>query len=160
MSTHARHGLKGLSPKENREKPPLDHNLVYQLKQNYPHLFIALNGGVATMEDAAHHLKHVDGVMIGREAYHNPYCLASVDYDFYYQAPKNLSRVEVMQNYLPYVEHQLTAGVPLHAITRHILGLFYNQWGGNLWRRHLSSNPSSPGATALYQALEHTIPKT
>ena len=135
---HARNAiLQGLSPKENREIPPLKYSYVYQLKQDFPELEIIINGGITHHADAAAHLAHVDGVMIGREAYHNPYWLAMVDADYFAQAPA-LSRWAVAQQYFAYAERQFASGVPLLSLARPLLGLFHACAGGRVWRRHLS----------------------
>jgi tRNA-dihydrouridine synthase A len=142
---HARKAwLKGLSPKENREVPPLDYGMAYRLKQDFPVLAIAVNGGITNLPAIDVHLAAVDGVMIGREAYQNPWFLAEVEQHLYGSSP--LSREAVVRAYLPYIESQLARGVPLHAITRHILGLFNGQRGGRQWRRFLSENANRKGA--------------
>lgn len=144
---HARKAwLKGLSPKENRDIPPLDYDLVYSLKQDFPDLFIGINGGITNVTAAKDHLQNVDGVMIGREAYQNPFCLVDVDRVFYTSSKPPLSRSEIVMAYLPYVEQQLAKGVRLNAMTRHILGLFQGVPGARRWRRHLSSEAHKPGA--------------
>lgn len=144
---HARKAwLQGLSPKENREVPPLRYDVVYRLKQDYPDLQIIINGGIKTLEDSAAHLAHVDGVMLGREAYHNPYALAQVDALFFDDTHAVPSREAVLQAFLPFVEHELKQGVFLGHITRHILGLFQGQPGARAWRRYLSENAHKPGA--------------
>ncbi|TJY62256.1 tRNA dihydrouridine(20/20a) synthase DusA [Sinimarinibacterium sp. CAU 1509] len=136
---HARKAwLKGLSPKENREIPPLQYDLVYRLKQDFPALTIVINGGIKTLEQSAEHLKHVDGVMIGREVYDNPYLLAEVDLQLFGDATPVPSRHEVVRRLMPYVERELAAGALMHHITRHILGLFRGQPGGRAFRRTLS----------------------
>ncbi|MFZ5724742.1 MAG: tRNA dihydrouridine(20/20a) synthase DusA [Pseudomonadota bacterium] len=138
---HARKAiLAGLSPKENREIPPLVYDNVYRLKREFPELVIALNGGVQTLADAENHLARVDGVMIGREAYHNPWLLADADRRLFGDAdavvPERSAVVEAM---LPYIERQLAAGHTLHSITRHMLGLYQGMPGARAWRRHLST---------------------
>lgn len=115
--------LKGLSPKENREVPPLRYEDVYRLKQERPHLTIEINGGIKTFAETQAHLQHVDGVMIGREAYHNPYLLAELGQLWNLEAP---DRFDIMEQMLPYIEQRLAEGAPLSIITRHILGLFQN----------------------------------
>jgi len=133
---HARIALlKGLSPKENREVPPLRYEDVYRLKQDRPHLFIEINGGIKTAAETKQHLQHVDGVMIGREAYHNPYLLAELGELWNLEMP---DRFEIMQQMLPYIEQRLAEGAPLSIITRHILGLFQNLPGARKWRQALS----------------------
>ena len=115
--------LKGLSPKENREVPPLRYEDVYRLKQERPHLTIEINGGIKTFAETQAHLQHVDGVMIGREAYHNPYLLAELGQLWNLEAP---DRFDIMEQMLPYIEQRMAEGAPLSIITRHILGLFQN----------------------------------
>ncbi len=144
---HARKAwLEGLSPKENRDIPPLEYERVYQLKQDFPHLHIDINGGIKTLEHAQQHLNHVDGVMIGREAYHNPYILAEVDKLIFGDESEVLSRHEVIQQMLPYIEQRMAEGRPLKSITRHLLGLFQGRPGAKAWRRHLSENAHLKGA--------------
>lgn len=137
---HARKAwLQGLSPKQNREIPPLQYERVLALKQAFPHLQIVLNGGVMDLAQAEAHLTALDGVMIGRAAYHDPYLLAQADRRFYGNEHAIPSRVEVVERLLSYVDEQLAQGVRLHAIGRHLLGLFHGQPGGRAWRRHLST---------------------
>ena len=146
---HARKAwLQGLSPKQNREVPPLDYGRVHRLKQAYPELEIVINGGIATLDDAEAHLARVDGVMLGRAAYHTPYLLAEVDRRFYGAASPAPTRGEVLERFLPYVERKLGEGVRLHQMTRHILGLFQGQPGARAFRRHLSERACRPGAGA------------
>ena len=156
---HARKAwLSGLSPKQNREIPPLRYDVVFQLKQDFPDLNIILNGGITSLTAAQEHLKQVDGVMLGREAYHNPYLLAEVDALLFNDPQPLKSRRDVILALLPYVEMQLRQGVRLHSISRHLLGLFHGVDGARAWRRHLSENASKPGADAqvLLDALEFT----
>ena len=156
---HARKAwLSGLSPKQNREIPPLRYDVVFQLKQDFPDLNIILNGGITSLAAAQEHLKQVDGVMLGREAYHNPYLLAEVDALLFNDPQPPKSRRDVILALLPYVEIQLRQGVRLHSISRHLLGLFHGVDGARAWRRHLSENASKPGADAqvLLDALEFT----
>ena len=142
---HARKAwLKGLSPKENREVPPLRYEHVYRLKRERPALRIVINGGIADVAPALAHLEHVDGVMLGRAAYHDPYVLHRLDAALS-GAPLR-SRVELLRAYLPYVTAQCAAGVPVKHITRHILGLFHAQPGGRAFRQILSEGASKPGA--------------
>ncbi|WP_430436208.1 tRNA dihydrouridine(20/20a) synthase DusA [Oceanibaculum nanhaiense] len=146
---HARKAwLKGLSPKENREIPPLRYELVYRLKQELPELTIVLNGGVVTLDQAAAHLAHVDGVMIGRAAYQEPYRLAEADRRFFGAATPAPSRRQVLEAFIPYVERELAEGTPLAHMTRHILGLYNGLPGARAFRRHLSENAHRPGADA------------
>ena len=138
---HARNAiLKGLSPKENREIPPLKYHYAYQLKQDFPHLEIIVNGGITTHEQAAEHLKHLDGVMVGREAYHNPWILTQVDELFYGGAAHTASRVQVMHAMRRFIEAEMAQGLPIRLMTRHILGLFQHQPGARTWRRMLSDS--------------------
>lgn len=133
---HARIALlQGLSPKENREIPPLRYEDVYRLKQDRPELTIEINGGIKTYAETLEHLKHVDGVMIGREAYHNPYLLAELGQLWNLEAP---DRFEIMRQMLPYIAQRMAEGAPLSIITRHILGLFQNLPGARKWRQALS----------------------
>ena len=127
--------LQGLSPKENREVPPLRYEDVYRLKQERPHLTIEINGGIKTFEETQQHLQHVDGVMIGREAYHNPYLLAEMGQLWNLEAP---NRFDIMQQMIPYIYQRVAEGAPLSIITRHILGLFQNLPGARKWRQALS----------------------
>jgi len=158
---HARNAwLKGLSPKENRDIPPLNYERVYQVKQDYPHLHIDINGGVQDLDQVSTHLNHVDGVMMGRAIYHNPYLLAEADQSIFGQANPVLSRHEVIEAMLPYIEQRMQQGRPLKSITRHLLGVFQGEPGARRWRRHLSENAHLPGAgihvlkDALSQLLE------
>jgi tRNA-dihydrouridine synthase A len=144
---HARKAwLQGLSPKENRDVPPLRYELVYRLKQALPHLDISINGGIKTLDATAEHLQHVDGVMLGRAAYESPYLLADVDRRFYGETAEPRTRHEVVLAMLPYVEAQRSRGAPLGAMTRHMLGLFGGLPGARAFRRHLSENAHKKGA--------------
>jgi tRNA-dihydrouridine synthase A len=144
---HARKAwLKGLSPKENREVPPLRYELVYRLKAEFPSLDVTLNGGVRGLDEAAAHLRFVDGVMLGRAAYENPYLLAEADRRFFGGAAPLPSRHEIARAMLPYIEAQRRRGVPLASVTRHMLGLFQGLPGARAWRRHLSENAHLRGA--------------
>lgn len=138
---HARNAwLKGLSPKENREIPPLKYEYVYRLKSELPGLQIIINGGITTQAQIDEHLHHVDGVMLGREAYHNPYALAGVDARYYNDNAQQLGRDEVVDAMLPYIERELSAGrgTTLRHIVRHMLGLYQGVPGARQWRRMLS----------------------
>ncbi|EMW7173409.1 tRNA dihydrouridine(20/20a) synthase DusA [Vibrio fluvialis] len=147
FTIHARKAwLSGLSPKENREIPPLDYPRAYQLKQDFPHLIIAVNGGVKTLAEAKEHLQHLDGVMIGREAYQSPYLLAEVDQQIFGLDTPVKKRSQVVQEMYPYIEQQLAQGSYLGHITRHMLGLFQNMPGARQWRRHISENAHKAGA--------------
>jgi len=144
---HARKAwLQGLSPKQNREIPPLNYPWVYQLKRDFPELTIVLNGGVQTLEESKTHLQHVDGVMIGREAYQNPWMLAEVDQQLYGADNPYSDRYAVLDSLLPYVEQQIAQGAKLNHVTRHILGLFQGVPGAKRFRRHLSENAYREGA--------------
>lgn len=149
---HARKAwLKGLSPKENREVPPLQYATVYQLKNDFPQLNIVINGGLLNLQQAQQQLAQVDGVMLGRAVYQDPYMLAEVDGIFYDDAYDLPAPRDILEAYLPYVSEQLAQGVRLHAMTRHILGLFQGMPGAKAWRRHISEQ--APRADADLQVL-------
>jgi tRNA-dihydrouridine synthase A len=153
---HARKAwLKGLSPKENREVPPLDYARVYRLKEARPDLTIVINGGIETLEACASHLQHVDGVMLGRAAYQTPYLMAGVDQAFFGASEPMLSRGDVLDRLLPYVSAHLAQGVRLNSITRHILGLYHGQPRARQFRRHLSEHGvgEGPGLDVLVGAI-------
>ena len=152
---HARKALlQGLSAKENREVPPLRYELVHRLKQQFPVLAVTINGGFTTLDATAAQLKRVDGVMIGREAYQNPYMLADVDRRFFGDPETPPTRHAIVERLRPYVEQQVASGVPLKSVTRHILGLFNGQRGARAWRRFLSENtPRFDGGPAEASAL-------
>jgi len=155
---HARKAwLQGLSPRENREIPPLRYELVYRLKSEFPQLDISINGGIKTLDAAAEHLRHVDGVMVGRAAYETPYVLADADRRFFGASEPPLDRHAVVEAMLPYIEAQRSRGAPLNAITRHMLGLFQGLPGARAWRRHLSENVHSPdaGPEVVLAAMAH-----
>ncbi|MGD0635550.1 MAG: tRNA dihydrouridine(20/20a) synthase DusA [Beijerinckiaceae bacterium] len=147
LVVHARKAwLKGLSPKENRDVPPLDYPLVHALKRRLPGVPVVLNGGIATLDAMEEQLRYVDGVMIGRAAYGDPALLLQVDRRLFGDNTPDLDRREAIELFIPYVEARLAEGVPLHAMTRHILGLF-NAWpGARAWRRHLATQGVKPGA--------------
>jgi tRNA-dihydrouridine synthase A len=146
---HARKAwLKGLSPRENREIPPLDYGRVYRLKAARPELTVVINGGIASLDAAERHLAHVDGVMLGRAAYHDPYLLAGVDRRLFGAGEEPPSRAEVIGALLPYAARHLERGGRLNNIARHILGLYQGQSGARLFRRHLSENAPRDGAGA------------
>jgi tRNA-dihydrouridine synthase A len=128
--------LQGLSPKENREVPPLRYDDVYQLKRDFPHLDIHINGGIKTVDEISQHWQHLDGVMMGREAYHNPYILANALSLWSEEAP---TAHQILESYYPFMEQELASGVPLMQMTRHILGLFQGMAGARKWRQHLST---------------------
>ncbi|MFL0809760.1 MAG: tRNA dihydrouridine(20/20a) synthase DusA [Agarilytica sp.] len=153
---HARKAwLKGLSPKENREVPPLKYDLVYRLKEELPELRIVINGGISTIAQSETLLEHVDGVMIGREAYNNPYFLKDIDHEIFNLANPSLDRKQVVERYIEYCEQQIHQGQRLHFMSRHILGLFQGQPRARLFRKHISEHAHKPGATAdvLREAL-------
>ena len=155
---HARKAwLDGLSPKQNRDIPPLNYNLVYELKKSRQDLTIILNGGIDTLSDAQTHLHHVDGVMLGRAAYKTPYILAEVDRTIFNDDMPPPSREAVVEALIPYAEKLVVDGVPLHALTRHLMGLFQSQPGGRLWRRYLSENApkNEADASVLSEALQY-----
>jgi tRNA-dihydrouridine synthase A len=144
---HARKAwLKGLSPKENREVPPLSYPTVYQLKKDFPHLNFIMNGGIKTYENIQEHLQKLDGVMIGREAYHNPYLLAGIDREFFNDDHPISTREDIIECLISYIEEQQKQDVAFHHIARHILGLYHGQPHGKAWRRNLSTNMHAHGA--------------
>lgn len=154
---HARKAwLKGLSPKENREIPPLRYDVAARLKRDFPRFTVVVNGGVQTLDAMHAHLGDFDGVMVGREAVSNPYLFASVDQRFFGAEQPPLSRGEVLRAWLPYIGVQLQEGVPLARMTRHALGLFHGCTGARAWRRALSEEAVRPGAglAVLHQALD------
>jgi len=136
---HARKAwLQGLSPKENREVPPLNYPRVYQLKQQFPALDISINGGIKTVEECLTHLQYLDGVMVGREAYTNPLLLAQIDHALYGDSRPVPSPHQLVREMLPYIEQQMQQGARFWHIARHMLGIFQGVPGARLWRRHLS----------------------
>ncbi len=156
---HARKAwLSGLSPKENRDVPPLDYPLVYRLKRERPNLTVVINGGIASLEEAASHLGHVDGAMLGRAAYHEPARLLEADRLFFGDAAAPLDPFEAVEAYKPYVAARLTEGWRLPAITRHMLGLMHGRPGARTWRRILTVESIAPGAglEVVERALEAT----
>ncbi len=141
---HARKAwLQGLSPKQNREIPPLRYDTVRALKKDFPALEIVINGGITSLDQAVAQLHHVDGVMIGREAYHNPWMLAEADPLVFATSSPTTSRFEVVERLVPFANAQLKMGIPLKRITRHILGLFHGMPGARKWRRILSDSAAS-----------------
>lgn len=153
---HARKAwLSGLSPKQNREIPPLNYERVYQLKRDFSDLIISINGGITSLEQTKEHLEHVDGVMIGREAYQNPYVLAGVDSEIFGDDREILSRHQVVEQMLPYIEKHLQNGGKLNHISRHMLTLFMGMTGAKQWRRYISENATKKGAglEVIEQAL-------
>ncbi len=161
FTIHARKAwLSGLSPKENREIPPLDYSRAYQLKKDFPHLVIAVNGGVKTLAEVSEHLQHLDGVMIGREAYQSPYLLAEVDQTIFGMDTPIKKRSQIIEEMFPYIERQLAQGSYLGHITRHMLGMFQNMPGARQWRRYISETAHKPGAgIEVVQAALAKIPK-
>ena len=155
---HARKAwLQGLSPKENREIPPLNYPWVYQLKKDFPHLTIVVNGGIQTIEECQDHLEHVDGVMLGREAYQNPWMLAQVDEALFGMDSPLKSRDDVIAELLPFAEQHLAQGGQLNHITRHILGLYQGIPGARKFRRHLSENAYKKEAGISILAEAHAL---
>ena len=149
--------LRGLTPKQNREIPPLNYDRVFRVKRAFPELEVVINGGIDSLEKAADLLREVDGVMLGREAYGNPYLLSKVDERFFGASPSGKSRLDYLGGFLPYVERELRRGTPLRHITRHMLGLFKGQPGGKRFRRHLSVHGNRRGAPldVLLDAMAH-----
>ncbi len=146
---HARKAwLKGLSPRQNREIPPLRYDVAEQIKKDFPSLEIILNGGIQSVDDIETHSQIFDGVMLGRAAYHQPYLLSEVDQKVHGETQSPLSRDQVIESFMPYVEKQLSKGVRLTAITRHIMGLYHAQPDGNQWRRYLSEHAHLKGVGA------------
>ena len=157
---HARNAwLKGLSPKENREVPPLRYDWAYRIKRERPTLAIAVNGGIATLEDSVLHLQHTDGVMLGRAAYHDPYLLHRLDTELF--GGQLQSRAQLLRALRPYVEAKLQQGVALKHMTRHVLGLFHGQPGGRAFRQVLSEGAHRAGAdwSLVEQAIAPTEPR-
>jgi len=156
LIVHARKAwLNGLSPKENRDIPPLDYGRVYRLKTRLPQVPVIINGGVGTIEEARDHLAFVDGVMLGRAAYQEPWRLLTVDRELFgAEAPLDTMH-EAIESLVPYIERQLSRGVRLHAITRHLVGAFHGVRGARAFRRHLSENAvrSGAGVAVLREAL-------
>ncbi|NII11881.1 tRNA dihydrouridine(20/20a) synthase DusA [Oleiagrimonas sp. C23AA] len=160
LTVHARKAwLKGLSPKENRDIPPLDYERVYRLKREFPELVIAINGGITTVDQVREHLAHVDGVMLGRAAYHNPYLLAEIEQALW--GTPLPTRAEVLEHMRGYVEAERARDVHLRHITRHLLGLFLGQPGGRRFRRVLSEGAHLANAdwSLLEEALSQTRPR-
>lgn len=157
---HARKAyLQGLSPKENRTVPPLNYAFAWRIKQEFPDLAIIVNGGIENLEQAAAQLDMVDGVMLGRAAYHNPWLLAHVDARIFYDPHPVPTREAIVHSMIPYIERELKQGSRLKHITRHMLGLFHGVSGARHWRRHLSENAPQAGAGSevVIQALEKLV---
>ena len=146
---HARMAwLKGLSPKENRNVPPLDYPLVYRLKEDFPELQIIINGGIDTIEQCHTHLSHTDGVMMGREVYSNPFILSAVDSELYGSQQPTTTRDAVLEAYISYVDRKLDQGCRLNSLSRHAVGLFHGEPRSRLWRQHISQNAHLPGSNS------------
>lgn len=145
--------LEGLSPKENREVPPLDYNMVYDLKKEFPDSIIEINGGIKTLDDIHKHLEHVDSIMIGREAYSNPAFMASFDSLYNLQDSLPLTRRRVIEGFLPYIEHLEREGENAHLALSHTVGLFQNQPGSSLWKRLISTPSRGTKSILLRDAL-------
>lgn len=168
LIVHARKAwLKGLSPKENRDAPPLDYALVHRLKRDFPQTPIAINGGLTTLAQMQEQLAHVDGVMIGRAAYHDPELLLRVDPEFFGAAPPFNTAFDAVEAFIPYIDRELDKGEKLSSMTRHMLGLFAGQPGARLFRRRLALDAVKPGANVaiLRAAVEEvrragTLPST
>ncbi|PMM19494.1 tRNA dihydrouridine(20/20a) synthase DusA [Vibrio lentus] len=161
FTIHARKAwLSGLSPKENREIPPLDYDRAYQIKKDFSDLVIAVNGGITTLEQTKEHLQHLDGVMIGREAYHSPFILAEVDQQIFGLDTPIKKRSQVVEEMYPYIERELSNGASLGHISRHMLGLFQSMPGARQWRRYISENAHKKGAgIEVVQTALAKIPK-
>ncbi len=156
LIVHARNAwLQGLNPKQNREIPPLKYDWVYRLKQDFASTPIVINGGIKTLDACLEHLQRVDGVMLGREPYHNPYLLHDVDRVVYGDADAiSRSRLEMLHRVYPYIEQQLEQGLPLTRMVRHLVGLFNGEPNARRWRRYLSENAyrKTAGIETLHQA--------
>src|ERR1700729_1825965 len=149
LIVHARKAwLNGLSPKENRDVPPLDYGRVYRLKASMPDTPIIINGGIANLEEARQHLAHVDGVMLGRAAYQEPWRLLAADPELFGERAPHAAMKDVFEAMMPYIEAELAAGTRLHSITRHFVGAFHGVPGARAFRRHLAENSVKPGAGA------------
>jgi tRNA-dihydrouridine synthase A len=147
LIVHARKAwLNGLSPKENRDIPPLDYDRVYRLKATMPDVPVIINGGIASLDEAKQHLRHVDGVMLGRAAYHDPWRLLAVDSELFGERAPHAAMKQVFEAMALYIERQLAQGVRLHSITRHFVGAFHGVPGARAFRRHLAENGVKPGA--------------
>ena len=160
FTVHARKAwLQGLSPKENRNVPPLRYRDVYRLKQDFPHLFIEINGGITTIQQVKTHLEFVDGVMVGRAAYDRPYIFANVDRDLYGEDVTPPTRHQIVEAMLPYIEEQISKGTRLNSISRHMLQLFAEQPGTKAWKRYISQNAylKNADASTISAALAEVI---
>ncbi len=158
---HARNAwLKGLSPKENRDIPPLRYEIVHRLKSDFPDQEIIINGGIKSLDAAEEQLNNLDGVMIGREAYHNPWILAEADRRIFGDNHPIPSRHQIIEQLMPFAEHEFAQGNSISRITRHILGLFQGQHGARAWRRYISENAHRNGATpGLITQAAAMVPK-
>jgi len=146
---HARKAwLQGLSPKENRDIPPLNYEAVYKIKHDFPQLEVIINGGIKTLQASKQHLLQVDGCMIGREAYSNPYMLAEADSDLYQLNTPPPSRMDILHQYVDYIDDEMAVGTSLTLMSRHVLGLFQGIPGAKAWRRHISENAHKAGSDA------------
>lgn len=156
LIVHARNAwLQGLNPKQNREIPPLKYEWVYRLKRDFPEQEIVINGGIRDLDSCLEHLRHVDGVMLGREPYQNPYLLHNVDQVIFGRPQVSIpSRVAMLHRVYPYIEHQLSQGLPLTRMVRHLIGLFHGEPNARRWRRYLSENAykKNAGIDTLRQA--------
>jgi tRNA-dihydrouridine synthase A len=160
FAVHARKAwLDGLSPKQNRDVPPLDYGLVYRIKQENPRLHITINGGIQSLDEAERHLAYVDGVMLGRAAYQDPGILLDIDSRFFGDAPHRLE--DALEDWCVYVERKLDEGVRLASMTRHMMGLFNARPGARAFRRHLSERAHKHGAgiEVLREALSFLKPE-
>ena len=156
LIVHARKAwLKGLSPKENRDIPPLDYVRVYRLKEAWPDVPIIINGGIASIAEAKQHLRHVDGVMLGRAAYQEPWRLLSADSELFGEVAPHATMKDVFEAMMPYIESELAGGTRLHSMTRHFVGAFHGLRGARAFRRYLAENGVRPGAgvTTLREAI-------
>ena len=156
---HARKAwLQGLSPRQNRSVPPLQYDLVYRLKQDFPLLEIIINGGITSLAEARNHMNHVDGVMLGRAVCNNPYLLAGVDKTLFGVNNMAISRTQILQNYMHYMKAEMANGENLYAMARHILGLFHGQYGARAYRRHLTTTAckTDAGVDIVSEALALT----
>lgn len=163
LVVHARKAwLNGLSPKENRDIPPLDYDRVYRLKAALPEVPVIINGGIATIAAAKQHLDHVDGAMLGRAAYQEPWRLLSVDPELFGEAAPHATMHDAIEALMPYIERELAAGTRLHSITRHLVGAFHGVPGARAFRRYLAEVCTRPGAgtTSLREALTIVEPRS
>ena len=149
FTVHARKAwLEGLSPKENRDVPPLRYEDVYRLNQDFPHLFIEINGGITTLEQTKKHFKFVDAVMIGRAAYDRPYIFATADKEIYGVKTPVATRKQIVEAMIPYIDYWMSRKTRLNSISRHMLQLFAEQPGTKAWKRYISQNAYLPDASS------------